>query len=186
MLKQLQGITKLYNSFTKKEKLLLYVTIFIIAATFMDRLIILPVYTKIKSLNTQIKEREISISNNLHILAQQDRIEQEIKSYSSFLHSSATDEESMTSVLKRVEELANKSSLYIVDMKPSGTKENKDKTKKYAVTLSCEGQMEQVVTFLYNIESAGELLMIEKYQINPKSRDSSVAQCVISIAKIVL
>ncbi|HNX81800.1 MAG TPA: GspMb/PilO family protein [Candidatus Omnitrophota bacterium] len=186
MIKQLQALTKLYNSFTKKEKLLVYVTFFIIAATLLDRLIILPVYSKIKSLNSQIKEREISITNNLHILAQQDRIEQEIKSYSSFLHSSATDEENMTTVLKRVEELANKSSLYIVDMKPGGTKENKDKTKKYVVSLSCEGQMEQVMTFLYNVESAGELLMIEKYQINPKTKDSSVAQCVISIAKIVL
>lgn len=186
MLKQLESLTKLYNSFTKKEKLLLYATLFIIAATLLDRLIILPVYSKIKSLNTQIRDREVSIANNLHILAQQDRIEQEIKNYSSFLHSSATDEENMTSVLKRVEELANKSSLYIVDMKPGGIKENKDKTKKYTVTLSCEGQMEQVMMFLFNIESAGELLMIEKYQVNPKTRDSSVAQCVISIAKVVL
>ena len=46
--------------------------------------------------------------------------------------------------------------------------------------------MEQLVDFMYNIENSDKLLMIEKYQISPKSKESSVAKCAMSISKIVI
>jgi Tfp pilus assembly protein PilO len=71
-------------------------------------------------------------------------------------------------------------------MKPSGLKEEKDNTKKYLVSLSCEGQMEQIMDFMYNVENSRKFLTIEKYQISPKTKESSVINCTMTISKIVI
>ena len=46
--------------------------------------------------------------------------------------------------------------------------------------------MEQLTGFMYDIESSSRFLIIEKYQIEPKSKDFSVAECSMTISKIVL
>ena len=112
------------------------------------------------------------------------RIEAEAKKYASFASKVEAEEEAMTAFLKEIEELANKSSLYVVDMKPQGVKEDKNKSIKYMITLSCEGQMEQVMNFMYNVENSSSLLTVERYQLGPKTRESSIAQSSMSISKI--
>nr|MBP7217054.1 hypothetical protein [Candidatus Omnitrophota bacterium] len=95
-------------------------------------------------------------------------------------------EEVLTVFLKEIEELANRSSLYVVDMKPQGVKEEKDGTRRYFITLNCEGQMEQIMDFMYNVENSKSLFTIEKYQVGPKSRESSIAQSSLTISKIAI
>jgi Tfp pilus assembly protein PilO len=183
---QLQPLLKILSGLSKREKTVLYVTVAIVSLVALDRLIIYPVYTKIISLNKEIKESEAGINRDLRILSQQERILLETKKYASFLANPESEEEAMTSFLKEIENLANKSSLYIVDMKPGGTKVDKDKTKRFQLILSCEGQMEQVIEFMYNVENMDLLVTIDRYQISPKSKDSTIVQCAITISKIAM
>jgi len=170
---------------SKREKIIFYAAIFFVSLTLLDRLIISPIYSKIKSLNEETQEKESSIKKNLHILAQKDRISSEITKYTSFLGSAKSEEEETTSLLKEIEGLANKAGVYLIDMKPAGLKD-KGSSKKYLINLNCEAQMEQLIDFMYNIENSNELLTIEKYQISPKSKESSVVRCSMSIAKIIM
>jgi Tfp pilus assembly protein PilO len=152
----------------------------------LDRMVITPVYSKINTLDSEIKEKEKGMVNDMRLLSQKERIAKENTKYAKFLTNLKSDEEGMIDFLKEIEIWANKSSLYIVDMKPAGVREEKDQTKKYVVNLSCEGQMEQLMDFMYNVENSSGLLAIEKYQISPKSRETSVAQCSMTIYKIVI
>lgn len=170
---------------SKREKIIFYAAISFVSLTLLDRLIISPIYSKIKSLNEEIRERESSIKKNLHILAQKDRISFEIAKYTSFLNNAKSEEEEITSALKEIEGLANKAGVYLVDMKPVGLKPA-GASKEYLINLNCEAQMEQLIDFMYNIENSNKLLTIEKYQISPKSKESSVVRCSMSIAKIVM
>jgi len=135
-------------------------------------------------LDKEVLEKTTGIEKNLRILAQKDRIVAESSKYSPFLSSPNTEEEEITSILKEIETLANKSSVYLVDMKPAGLKTS-GLSKKYMINLSCEAQMEQLFEFMYNIENSDLLLLIERYQIGPKSAESSVAKCGMSVVKIV-
>ncbi|MCM8797551.1 MAG: type 4a pilus biogenesis protein PilO [Candidatus Omnitrophica bacterium] len=170
---------------SKRERIIFYLAASFISLTLLDRLIISPIHSKIKSLNEEIQERESAIKKNLHILSQKDRISSEILKYASFLNSAKSEEEEITALLKEIEDLANKSSIYLVDMKPAGLKST-DSSKKYLISLNCEAQMEHLSDFMYNIENSNKLLIIERYQISPKSKESSVATCSISVAKIVM
>jgi len=183
---KIQALYKFLSNLSKREKIIFYATTFFVLLAFLDRLIIYPIYSKIRSINNEVSEKESGIVQNLRILSQKDRIEYETKKYASFFNKSKSEEENMTSFFKEIENLANKSSLYVVDIKPAGAKEYKNKTQKLLVNLNCEGQMEQIMDFMYSIENSRGLLTIEKYQISPKSKESSIAQASISISKLVI
>ena len=170
---------------SKKDRIIFYIAVFIVSLVILDRAIISPVFSKIRSLNKEIQDQQVNIKKNLRLIAQKDRILSESSKYSSFLgDSSLSDDEQVTSVLKELEILANKSSVYLVDMKPGGIKES-GSSKRILINLNCEAQMEQLVDFMYNMENSNSLISIEKYQITPKAKESSVAKCSISVVKIV-
>lgn len=180
-------ITALYtflNRLSKRERIIAYAAFFIISLALLERLIIHPISSKMDSLNKQIRETETEIKTSLHIVSQKDRIVSESSKYKSFLSEQNSEDEEMTALFKEIENLANKSSVYLVDMKPMGLKETAS-VKKYMATLNCEAQMEQLADFMYNIENSTLLLSIEKYEISPKSRDSSIVKCSMTIAELI-
>ena len=184
-LPNLQILNVFLGKLSKKEKIVFYIAIFVVSLLILDRAIISPIFSKIRSLNKEIQDKQTTIKKNLRILSQKDRILQESSKYSSFLgQTKLGDDEQVTLVLKELESLANKSSVYLVDMKPAGIKES-GSSKRIMVNLNCEAQMEQLVDFMYNMENSESLISIEKYQITPKAKESSVAKCSISVYKVV-
>lgn len=87
--------------------------------------------------------------------------------------------------MKDIEELAKKFSLYVIDIKAAGVEED-GALKKYQANLNCEAEMEQLVKFFYNVENSDKLFKIEKYDLKPKTKRSSVVRSVIVISKTVL
>lgn len=170
---------------SKREKLILYGAVFVISLTLLDRTVISPIFSRMKGLTEDIQKKEADVRKDMHILAHKDRILAESAKYTSFLSTSRSGEEEMTSLLKEIEILANESSVYLIDMKPAGL-EDMGSSQKYFINLNCEAQIEQFTDFMYNIESSDQLLSIDKYQISPKSQDSSVAKCSMSISKIII
>jgi hypothetical protein len=181
----LQAFQAFLGRLSKKDRIIFYIAVFIISLLILDRAIISPVFSKIQSLNKEIQDQQASIKKNLRILAQKDRILAQSSKYNSFVgDSKLSDDEQITMVLKELESLANKSSVYLVDMKPGTIKES-GSSKKILINLNCEAQMEQLVDFIYNMENSDSLLSIDKYQLVPKAKESSVAKCSISVYKVV-
>jgi hypothetical protein len=175
----IKSISEFLSRLNKRDRFIFYIVAVFLSMVLFERLMINPIYSKIKSFNEEINNK------SLRILAQKDKISAESQEYSSFVTKGVSEEEEFTSFLRDVEDLANKNSVYLVDLKPGGAKEV-GSAKKYIVLLNCEAQMEQIVNFMFNIENSDKLLTIEKYQINPKSKESTVAQCNMAISKIVM
>jgi len=148
--------------------------------------VIYPVFSRIKSVGDEIQSKKLEIKKSIQILSYKDRILAEKAKYASYFKNVNSDDEVMTSTLKEVEGLANRSTLSILDMKPFGIKTEKDNTRRALVAVTCEGQMEQVIEFMYNIENSSTLLSIERFQISPKSKESTVAQCSFIIARVII
>jgi Tfp pilus assembly protein PilO len=182
---KLQNFFSILAHLSKREKLILYGAIVFISLAFLDRMVISVASSKIKSLDKEIETKESEIKNYLKILAQKNRIEIQRANYSSYLGSEKSENEEVTVFLKEIESLANKAEIYLIDMKPAGIKDQ-GSSKKFLVNLNCEGEMKQIAVFMYTIETSNKLLTIDKYQISPKSKDSSLAKCSMVISKLVI
>jgi hypothetical protein len=182
---KLQKLFSLLAHLSKKEKLILYAALIFVSLAFLDRMVINVISSKIKALNKEITTRDSEIKNYLKILAQKNKIEIQRANYSSYLGKAKSENEEVTLFLKEVEGLANKAQIYLIDLKPAAMKEE-GSAKKFLLNLNCEGKMEQIVTFMYSIETSNKLLTIDKYQINPKSKDSNLAKCSMVISKLII
>ena len=119
------------------------------------------------------------------MLLHKETIIEESQKYAAYFAASKKSEEEMVDLLKEVEAVANKSGVNLIYVKPGTAKEEK-RVKKYYAILECEASMDQVATFFHDIEGSTKLLKIEKFQIQPKSKDSSVARCSVTAYKTVL
>lgn len=181
---KLKFIKTFLSRLSKRETIIFYVAAAVISLTVADRLLLSPVAQKIESQATEIKNKEAGIERMSFILAQKDRIVSESAKYIKFLTKAKDSEEEATTILKEIEAIANNNSMYIVDLKPLGFRDA-EKMKKYMVSITCEGQMESVFSFLYNIETSPQLLRVERCEIVPKSKESSIASLNLLVSKII-
>ncbi len=182
----IQALSSIIKRLSKREKVVLYTAIFIISLTFLDGLIINPILSKLVTLNAQIQEKEEGIRRNLRILARRDKIISESSKYKAFMDNYKTEEEEATSILKEVERLAKKNSIDLAEMAPRREIRQGAESKEYSITLTCEAEMKQILNFLYDIENSRKLLTVRRYEIGPKGRDSNVAQCSMTVSKLVM
>ena len=178
-------LAQFYVNRSKSEKRILFVTFLVLGFLFVDRVIVLPITTSLSSLSNSIREQETTIKKSMNVLLHKDSIVSESKEYIAYSVEAKNPEEEMVGLLKEVESVAEKSGVSLIFVKP-GTIKDENGIKKYYSNLECEAPMDQVATFFHQIESSTKLLKIEKYQIQPKSKDSSIARCTISIYKTVL
>ena len=181
----MRALAKFYAKLSKGERRVLFVTLLLLGLVFTDRVIVMPITTTLSSLSQNVREQEASIRKSMNMLLHRDSIVAESKEYMSYSVEAKNAEEEMVGLLREVESVAEKSGVSLIFVKPGAIKEEKE-TKKYYANLECEGPMEQVATFFHDIESSNHLIKIEKYQIQPKSKDSSIARTTVAVYKTVL
>ena len=181
----IKSIVSFISRLSKRERTIFYVTVFVIGLVFLDRLILSPILSKIQELNETISLQEEAIGQGLLMVMQEKRIKGESRQYISYLSQPETEEKEVTAFLKEVENIAKKSSVYLVDIKPAGKNVDGVSTR-YFVKLNFEAQMEQVFNFFHNITNFEQLLKIEEYKINPKTEGTSIITCSTSISKAII
>jgi len=169
----------------KKQKTILYIVGFVISAVILVQLILIPILGKMKELDAKIEKEERRIKANLNTLARKAILRKEIDYFGSFVTQARSQEEETVSFLQEIEEMANKSSLYVIDIKSAGL-EKGEALEKYLVKLNCEAQIEQITNFFYDVESSKKLYKVESYDIRPKTAGSSVIRCAVSISKALM
>lgn len=185
---KLPALDKLLASFSKRskrEKLVFAGALLLLSAAFVDRVIVNSLAKKIGELDTQIETREAGIRKDLKIMSQKQRIEVQRVNYRPYLGAMSSENEEFTVFLKEVDTLARDNAIYVVDLKPTGTKDS-GASKKYLININVEAEMGALSRFLYAIEDSKKLMTVEKYQLSPKSKDSRTAKCSLLISKLVI
>ena len=170
---------------SKREKMVFYAAALVISLVFLDRLMLGPILSKIQYLDEQVKQEETTVKNILRFMSQKDKIMREVQKYESVSSTSRSQEEDISLLLKEIENIAGKSSVYIVDIKPKGMQTG-EFYNQYIVDVSCEAQMEQLLAFMYAVETSVKMLKIDKYSITPKTRGSRTTVCRMTISKLIM
>ena len=178
-------ILDLYAKLSKRERSVFFGTVLVLTALFADRLVVEPIHTSLVRLDTKIRDEETAVKKSLHVLLQKDRITAEGKELAPYSVEARNPEEEMTGLLKEIEGIADRSTVSLLYVKPAASKEAEG-TKKYFATLECESEMQQIASFFHSLESSPKLLKIERYEIQPKNKDSSIARCAMTVSKTVL
>ena len=180
-----QKLTAIYARLSKREKVIFYGTSVVVGFLLLDQLVVGPILGTFDSLDQELSNLQTDISKTMQILSQKEQIKLEAEKYSSFVTQAKSEDEEMNSLLEYIEELANKATVNLLYVKPAGNK-TEGITKKFLVTLECEGQSTQIVSFFYALESSPKLLTIEKYSIQPTGSGSSVIKAAATLSRVVV
>ncbi len=180
-----QSIYKKFLKLDSKQKKIFYIAIFFVVLLIIDRGIINPIGSAIKNLDEDIKQKKEKIRKDLGIYEQKNVVNEITLKYKDFLSGSKSTDEEITFILKDIEVLANKSEVYIVDLKPLSSKEE-DSVIRYFVNLNCETTMDKLIEFLYLLDNVNKMFFVEKCRISLKSKDLDVMACSLVISKAVI
>lgn len=173
-------LIKIYQRLSKREKMILYVSAAIIMLLLLDQIVVGPIYRTMRSLDQQIQGIEDNIKQSIRLLGQKEQMMKESVHYASYAAPSKSSEDEMLALLKLIQELASQASVNLLFSKPGGAGKEQNIS---SVSLECEGQMDQLLSFFYAIETSKMLLRVEKYTIQPTAKGSSVIKCAATISR---
>jgi hypothetical protein len=171
-----------FQRFSQREKIILYLSIAAVTVMAIDQLVLSPIHKNFQSLDQKIQDTEADIKRSIRLLSQKEKMMKEAEHYAAYTVSSKSSESGVLVLLKKIQELASQASVNLLFSKPSGGEAKEPNVSR--VSLECEGQMEQMVSFFYAIENAKLLLRIEKYALQPTAKGSSVVKCTATISMV--
>lgn len=174
-----------WEKLTKQERLIAYVALVVFLLAFFDRFMLEAILSRMDTVESEIRMKELLVKKNLKLLHQKDVITNEDTRYSVYSIQAKSPEEEISGVLKEIERLASESSVVMSEIKPTGIEEGAV-VKKYSIALSCEATMEQLANFMFQIENSKILFTIDTYSLSSKDREKGIVKCTMSVSKIVI
>jgi len=168
---------------SKKEKNLLYIAIIFVSLAVFSRVILEPTLGKSASLNHQIQLKRRMIGNALSLLNQKEEIRKESHKYAKYAKEKLSEEEETAVLLKEIEDIARKSSVQLIDLKPY-SQGKIDFYIEYRIEIETESNMNQLVAFIYNLQNSESLLKVVKFRINSKADKHDILKAYLTITKV--
>ncbi len=167
---------------SRREKLILYISVGTIFLGVVISFIIEPVVTKNTMLNSEVKLARLKLKKYSMLLKKEEYIKNRYSKFNLNLPVSGEQEDRLVNVLSELEKTAQNAAIQIIDMRPQ-TSEEPGKYKEIIVDLKAEATMEGYTKFIYDIENSQLLLRIKKFQLNAKP-NSQTLEGIFSISAI--
>lgn len=152
---------------TKRERIILYVTIGMLVFAISFNFVIAPVLTKNDGLNKEINLARAKLKKYFWLLSQKDYIQAKFSKFSTTFRISGEKQDTLVSALSELENLAKNANIRIIDVRPQ-TSRGLDLYKEVLIDLRAEGTMEGYLNFIYNLENSLSLLKIKRFQLTAK------------------
>ncbi|MBF0619205.1 MAG: hypothetical protein HQL19_03450 [Candidatus Omnitrophica bacterium] len=170
---------------TNEKRILSIASLFVLLALF-DRLLVAPSLGRIKEIDEAIVKEEGTIQQDMKFLAYKDRVVKEssaLKDY--YTKDVRTEEEVIADFLKKMESMATQSKVELSKITPAG-QDYKAEYVKYFATLDCSGSLENVMNFIYTVNTSKELLKVEKMGLGSNARSVETVVANLTISKMIV
>ena len=179
---KLAFVTKL----TPREKKIFGVVVALLVLMMGYHGVWTPVAQKLGQLDDEIFAMEMKLRKaKTHIRQREDIVEESKKFPNLEQIDGGTDEEEIARLLNLIEQTARKDGVSLSDVKPQPVKSDKT-TKRFEVELNAESALEQMISFIYDLEHSPELLKIERVDTSPKEENSPVLRSSFVVARVVM
>ena len=168
-----------------REKLLWALTIGLGVLFASDRLLFSGLRTKSQTLHRKIAEEEVKLRMGVGIQKRKDTILNEQKKYALYLPPPAQERELIARFLKETERIAQESGVTIADLTPDNQPAKGMEYKIYKAQLKAESTMEQLLSFLYKLQTSRLPIKLDRFSIAPKDEQATTLRLETTISMAV-
>ena len=179
-------ISQFYAKLAKREKMMFVVAFCCVVMVFMDRLVIGPILSQMKLMDSEIAAKTQTVRRNMRVLSFRDSILNDYSKYSAYFDSVDRKQEDIISrLLKEIESIAGQKSITIINIKPGDVQEN-PVFHEYKTTLECSGKLSDLLGFMNLLEESDYLFKVMEFSMTPKSKGSDVMKCIMEVSRILM
>lgn len=147
--------------------------------------IVKPLRAKAEQVADRIKVNEQKLKKQLKTISQQAIVDREYDQYTSHFQQMGSEQQVMSSILVEIDTAARENQLRIADIKPKRVKKV-DFFNNFSVSLSMEGQLTDIVKFLYLLQNSPHLYNVDELMIEKNSPRSTVLNCRLVLSRVLI
>lgn len=159
---------------TKRERLILVLTILVIITGIGFNFLITPLLNRYNSQNREINLAVLKLKKYRTLISQKNSILEKYNKYSTGDGVINAGKDPIVKVLQDLEKLASEANIRIVDIRPQTATGSFNLYKEVIVEVRTEGAMDGYLRFIYDIEHSISLLRIKKFQLSAKPSTSAI------------
>ena len=167
------------SKLSKREKTIFYITAAIAGLALMNYFIFSPTLGRLNNVEYKSLLMQNDLKEDKAILNRKVKIAGEYQQYESYLTGSGEKQFQCN-----ISQLALESGLVLQGVTPM-TLTSGDKQRS-AVQVSLEGEMEQVIKFLYAVAKSEIIMSVETFHLRRKNTKESTILCDMTISQIVV
>lgn len=168
----------------KRERVILAATFGVIIFSVIFNFLIAPVLAKNDSLNKEINLARRKLEKSLRLVSQKDYLNIKYSRLSPIDEASGETPDTSVSVLSELERLAKGANIRLLEIRPQPSKQLK-LYKEALIDLRTEGDMENYLKFIYDIEHSPFLLRLKRLQLSTKP-NTLLLQGNLSISQLIV
>lgn len=168
-----------------RERLLWMVTIGLGTVFLVDRVLLSGMRAKSEALRREITTEEVGLRSGVGIQKRKGMIQGERQRYSGYLLPPASDRELIGTFLKETERIAQEAGAVILDLTPDNQPAKGAPYKLYKAQLKAEASVEQLLNFLYKLQTSRLLIKLDRFSITPKDERAALVRLETTISMAV-
>lgn len=169
----------------KREKQFFCLTLITCFIYIIYMAIYIPFQKKSVSFKEEILDMQRELKKNSNIISQSKRLGKRYSVILAEFKQKGTAEQVMAAMLSDIEKVNEKIDIRISDKKPRKVK-TADLYNQFSVSLILEGKLEDVIHFVYDLQSKPYLLRVDELRIDRKSRRTSALRCRLVLSRILI
>ena len=166
----------------KREKMLAAAFGVFLVLFLMEKFIFSPFLERLEIVDTQIESYEKKLERLLYIDSQGENITKIFGDIKPYIELGKTIEDTLSVVMKKMEEMAKNCNITLLNMKPDMSGEEVEPGRTYKkVKLNIEGSQNNIVKFLYKLENSNYPLSIKKLDFKIKDRKANLMEADLDV-----
>lgn len=168
-----------------KEKTILYFVIAVIIFSVAFNVVVAPVLTDNRLLDSEIKATRSRLKKYTQLLSRRDYIQNQYNKLFEQFGDVGRPQDGALDGVSELEGLARAADVRLLEIRPQSSSKNRDFSKETLIDLRTEGAFGNYLKFIYSIENAPSLLKIKEFQLKSKTNSQNLDGS-FSISKVAI
>ncbi len=175
---------KIIKQLSKREKIFFYVTLSIIVFSLIFKFVFFPLFSLNQRLTQEVKAKQLELRRALR-LSQGEAAQNEYDAFIAAIKMGENRDLEMARLLSEIESMAKEAGVNIVNLRPHEIEDRKF-YNKFLIELKSEGTSQQILRFIFSLESSPLLLRIEKLNLSSRGSRRNLLNAALTLSRVTI
>ena len=168
---------------SKRERWIAFLTVLILVIAVAERTLLRPFVDLVRNQAGTVETRRFELARNLNLLVEETFVEREYEAISETLGLVLTPEEETARMLGVIQRIGQDARVEIQNIKPLTIRDG-DFYKTFSLELECEGRIEDIARFLFEIGESEAGMRVSRMRLSAQRGSAMILKASMQISEV--